>query len=94
MCTRCRLSGAEEVAGVIRGSPSLRILSRVFPLWYRVPRCQSKKDLTAVLYVDQLLNELLCFLDYIDHERLDFLVIESRELGPGNFPEGCGYQYI
>ena len=26
--------------------------------------------------------------------RNDPLVIEPRELGPGNFPEGCRYQYI
>ena len=57
-------------------------------------RGQSKEELTAVLFVEQLLNELVCFLDYIDHEGLDLLVIESRQLGPGNFPEGGRYQYI
>jgi len=39
-------------------------------------------------FVEQLLNELVGFLDDIDHERVHLLVIESRELGRVNFPEG------
>jgi hypothetical protein len=34
--------------------------------------CQSKKELTAVLYVEQLPNELVRFLDYINLTHRDF----------------------
>ena len=91
---RCWLSGIEEIPGVIGRSPPRRILPRVFPLRYRVTRRKSKKELAAALFVEQLLNELICFLDHIDHERLHFFVIEARELVPGNFPEWGGYHYI